>query len=250
MSRYYTEYILEVCIDSVESAIASQQGGASRVELCDNLFEGGTTPSAGIIQVVRKNIEIDLNVMIRPRGGDFLYSAYEFEVMKADIIMAKELGANGVVFGLLNADGSIDTARSAQLIELAKPLSVTFHRAFDMVSNPMAALNDLLELKVDRLLTSGLEATAYEGADLIAGLVNKAKNALIIMPGGGISEKNIAKIANITQCKEFHVTGRTVRPSGMSYHKEGVYMGGELRMSEFLNYFTDTERIRSIKGQL
>src|SRR5687768_8698169 len=135
---------IEVCIDSVQSAIEAQQGGANRVELCDNLFEGGTTPSAGAIAIARKNITIGLHVMIRPRGGDFYYSDIEFDCMKKDIQIAKELGADGVVFGLLTKDGRIDVARSKELTDLALPLQVTFHRAFDMTVDPVQALEDII----------------------------------------------------------------------------------------------------------
>ena len=241
---------IEVCIDSIESAIASQKGGAQRVELCDNLFEGGTTPSAGCIQVVRRNIDIDLYVMIRPRGGDFLYSDLEFEIMKQDIEFAKTAGADGVVFGLLNPDGAIDKRRTAELIQLARPLGVTFHRAFDMTPDPFQALDDLLELGVDRLLTSGQEATAFEGAELIGELVKKAGKKMSIMAGGGISAKNIGKIRNATGCQEFHVTGRMPQRSGMTYIKEGVYMGGELRMDEYVNTFTQSSAIMAIRGKV
>lgn len=156
---------LEICIDSVHSAIAAQEGGAVRVELCDNLFEGGTTPSAGCIQLVRENIHIDLNVIIRPRGGDFLYSPLEFEIMKQDIKIAKQLGANGVVLGILNKDGTIDQKRTAELIALARPMTVTFHRAFDVTRDPFEALEQLIDLGVDRILTSGQENTVLEGMD-------------------------------------------------------------------------------------
>lgn len=241
---------LEVCIDSIESAIASQRGGAKRVELCDNLFEGGTTPSAGCIKIVRKHIDIDLYVMIRPRGGDFLYSDLEFEIMKSDIRIAGELGANGVVFGLLNADGSIDKMRTAELIQLARPMGVTFHRAFDVTPDPFQALEDLMELGVDRLLTSGQEATAFEGAELISELVKRVNGSLSIMPGGGITEKNINKISKITGCKEFHVTGRVRKQSKMQYRKDGVYMGGELRMDEYSNACTNSGVIGAIREKL
>ncbi len=240
----------EVCIDSIESAIASQKGGAQRVELCDNLFEGGTTPSAGCIQIVRRNIDIDLYVMIRPRGGDFLYSDLEFEIMKQDIEIAKTSGANGVVFGLLNADGTIDKKRTAELIQLARPLGVTFHRAFDVTQDPYQALNDLLDLGVDRLLTSGQEATAFEGAELIGELVKKAESKISIMAGGGITERNISRIKDITGCGEFHVTGRAPKRSDMTFIKEGVYMGGELRMDEYANTFTHSDMIAAIRNKV
>src|SRR5688572_20212403 len=149
---------MEVCSDSVEGARAAQQGGAQQVELCDNLIEGGTTPSAGTIAVARQQLDIELNVMIRPRGGDFCYSELEFEVMKYDIQQARQLGANGVVIGLLNGDGSVDRERTEALVKLARPLRVTFHRAFDMSRDPQTALETLIELGLDRVLTSGQEA--------------------------------------------------------------------------------------------
>lgn len=241
---------IEVCIDSVESAIASQIGGADRVELCDNLFEGGTTPSAGCIRIVRRNIDIDLFVMIRPRGGDFLYSEIEFEVMKEDIKMAKDLGADGVVFGILKSDGTIDKQRSKELIELARPMGVTFHRAFDMTPDPFAALDVLMDLEVDRLLTSGQEPSAFEGAELISRLVKKAEGKIKIMPGAGIKEKNIHKIREITGCEEFHVTGRKARKSAMQFMKNDVFMGGELRLDEYVNTYTTSGLIKGIVSKV
>lgn len=238
--------VLEICIDSVESAIAAQQGGASRVELCDNLLEGGTTPSAGAIALARKNIGIDLNVIIRPRGGDFCYTEVEFEVMKYDIEGAKRLGANGVVIGLLNPDGSVDTVRTAALVELARPLSVTFHRAFDMLRNPHEALETLVSLGIDRVLTTGQESSALEGLDLITELVRQASDRIIIMPGlsGVISERNVQKIITGSGVKEIHTTASTPLESQMTYRNLRSFMGGELRPPEFSRMVTDPQRVR------
>ncbi|MBT4499813.1 MAG: copper homeostasis protein CutC, partial [Gemmatimonadetes bacterium] len=182
----------EACVDSVASSVAAQQGGADRVELCADLIEGGITPGAGTIQLVRSRLTIPLHLLIRPRGGDFCYTDDEFEVMCIDIEQARTLGAGGVVLGLLHPDGSIDRERTALLVEHARPLSVTFHRAFDMARDPHQSLNLLIDLGIDRLLTSGQEATALEGADLIAALVQQAQNRIAIMAGGGITEENAA----------------------------------------------------------
>lgn len=238
--------VLEICIDSVESAIAAQQGGANRVELCDNLLEGGTTPSAGTIALARKNIGIDLNVIIRPRGGDFCYTDVEFEVMKYDIEQAKQLGANGVVIGLLNPDGLVDVARTSALVELARPLSVTFHRAFDMSRDPYEALETLISLGIERVLTTGQESSALEGLDLITELVRQASNRIIIMPGlsGAISERNVKEIITQSGAKEIHTTASTPLESRMTYRNLHSFMGGELRPPEFSRMVTDPNRVR------
>ena len=186
--------ILEICIDSVASAIAAEQGGAARVELCQNLFEGGTTPSVGTVYRTLEQVGIKVNAIIRPRGGDFLYSDDEFAVMQHDIITLKEMGINGVVIGMLNADGTIDVGRSSQLIELARPLEVTYHRAFDVTADPFRSLDDIIGLGVERLLTSGQEPSVLEGVELIAELVRRAGDDIIIMPGAGITEKNLSLI--------------------------------------------------------
>lgn len=240
----------EVVVDSIHSALAAEEGGAKRVELCDNLFEGGTTPSAGTIEVVRKYLKIEVNVMIRPRGGDFLYSDLEFEIMKSDINLAKGLGVNGVVFGILTEDGSIDIARTKELIKLSRPLSVTFHRAFDMVQDPFKALEDLIKLKSDRILSSGQERTAMEGADLLKDLIVKSEGKIIIMPGGGITERNIKKISQITKAKEYHISGRKKVESKMNFRKSHVFMGGELRLDEYENSFADAGKISNFISNL
>jgi len=238
--------VLEICIDSVESAIASQQGGADRVELCDNLLEGGTTPSAGTIALARKNIDIDLNVIIRPRGGDFLYSDVEFQVMEYDVEQAKQLGANGVVIGILNQDGSVDVERTRTLVELARPLSVTFHRAFDVSRDPFEALEALVNLGIDRVLTTGQESSALEGLDLITDLVQTAADRIIIMPGGG-TERSVQKVVAQTGVKEFHLLGTRSVDSPMRHRNPRVFMGGELRPPEFTRLVTDANRVRAFR---
>jgi copper homeostasis protein len=240
--------ILEICIDSVHSAIAAQEGGADRVELCDNLFEGGTTPSAGCIELCRKHLQIGLFVIIRPRGGDFLYTDLEFEIMKRDIALAKNMGVDGLVIGILQSDGSVDKQRMSILMDLCYPLPVTFHRAFDMTTHPFQALEDIIELGAKRILTSGQERTALEGVDLLADLVKKVQNRIIIMAGGGISERNLSKIQQLTGIDEFHSTARTQQRSLMQYQPNHVFMGGELRVPEFVNSFADIEKIKRMKS--
>ena len=235
---------VEVCVDSVEGALAAQEAGADRVELCADLLEGGTTPSAGMIACTRDRITIGLHVIIRPRGGDFCYTPVEFEVMQHDIQVAKQLGANGVVIGILNEDGSIDTERSGKLIALARPMSVTFHRAFDMACDPHAALEDLVRLGIDRLLTSGQESSALEGLDLITALVEQAGNRIGIMPGGGVTERNIRKILAQSGAREVHISGRKSVESRMRYRNTRSFMGGALRPPEFSYSVTDADRVR------
>lgn len=237
---------LEICVDSIEGAMAAQVGGAQRVELCDNLLEGGTTPSAGMIALTRQQITIDLNVIIRPRGGDFCYTDLEYAAMKYDVLQAKQLGANGVVIGLLNPDGTIDKGRTAELMALARPLSVTFHRAFDMAIEPQQALEALIDLGVDRVLTSGQESSAWEGIDLITALVKQAGARIVIMPGGGVNERNLYKIVAQSGVKEIHLSARSAVESAMTYRRSHVFMGGTLRPPEFSRQTTDSERVKAI----
>ena len=239
--------IFEVCLDSVESALEAQAGGADRVELCDNLFEGGTTPSAGTIRLAREKLSIGLQVIIRPRGGDFCYSDVEMEVMKQDVITARELGADGVVIGILQPDGRVDKERCAELIGLAGDMNVTFHRAFDMTRDPFEALEDIISLGCSRILTSGQEATVPEGLDLLKKLVQKAGDRIIIMPGNGISERNLEKVIRETGASEYHIYIHSPRASAMEFRPDHIYMGGLLRQPEFFNQYTDRSRMNHMK---
>lgn len=244
------DFKLEICVDNVDSAINAEVAGANRIELCDNLLEGGTTPGYGTILSARNNLNIDINVLIRPRGGDFLYTDIEYDVMRRDIELCGEAGVNGIVIGILMPDGSVDLERTAKLIELAHPMSVTFHRAFDMCSNPMNALELIIASGAARLLTSGQENKAFEGSELIKKLREKAGDRLIIMPGSGINESNISHIAKETGAKEFHVTGRKLLDSEMVFRKEGITMGGISGYPEFSRKVVDPDVIRNIISHL
>lgn len=210
---------LEVCAGSTQSAIEGQKGGAIRVELCDNLSEGGTTPSLSQIEETRQLIDIQLNVLIRPREGDFLYSDLEFEIMKKDIHYCGQAKCDGVVFGILNADGSIDIQRNKELIEIARQynMSVTFHRAFDRCADLFQSLEDIIALGCNRILTSGGEKTAIEGKITIKQLIINAKDRIVIMSGGGINEENISELVKFTGLKEVHGSFRSRYTSKMSY---------------------------------
>lgn len=241
--------ILEVCIESAESAIAAEAGGANRVELCDNLMEGGTTPSAGMVALTLDRVSIDVLMMIRPRGGDFLYTDLEYEIMLKDIEVAKSLGVYGVVFGLLTPDGKVDKDRTAKLIEASRPLKVTFHRAFDMTVDPLEALEDLIELGVDRILTSGQESSTDQGLPLLAKLVEQANGRTIILPGCGINEDNIAELVASTGVDECHVTGKHQIPSQMTYTNSKVFMGVP-GAPEYEKTVVDPNRIRALRRQV
>ena len=220
-------YKFEICANSVASCIAAQDGGADRVELCAGIPEGGTTPSVGMIRCARESISIGLNVIIRPRGGDFLYSESEIREMVYDIEAAKELGVDGLVFGCLCPDGSVDMENMRLLMEAAGDTPVTFHRAFDHTSDPLKALEDIIELGCARILTSGCRPTAAEGAPLLAQLVEKAGDRIIIMPGCGVNEGNIAETARLSGAREFHFSAREPVESGMTFRNQDVVMGSE-----------------------
>jgi copper homeostasis protein len=218
--------LLEICAYSLESAITAQAGGADRIELCASPSEGGTTPSAGSIELARQHLKIALHVLIRPRGGDFLYTAREFAAMKQDIRLCQQLGVDGVAVGVLLPDGRVDRERSRELAELARPMSVTFHRAFDMTRDPLAALEDVVAVGCDRILTSGLASSAVEGARVISDLVERAGDRVMVMAGGGVNDANLALLAAQTQAREFHSSARTVIPSAMQYRNPQVALGG------------------------
>lgn len=243
-----TQLTIEICVNSAVSAIEAQKGGAHRVELCENLWEGGTTPSAGTIALARKHLTIQLFVIIRPRGGDFLYSDVEFEIMKHDLLTARQLGADGIVTGILTADGKIDKVRMQELKALAAPLPITFHRAFDMAADPFQALEDCIELGLDRILTSGQEKSAIEGMELIAGLVQKANGRIRIMPGSGINEKNVKKIIAATGVNEVHFSAMKTVDSEMAFRQSNVFMGGVMRPPEFMVTITDSAKVQRVKA--
>ena len=238
--------LIEACVTSVLSAINAEKGGALRVELCDNLIEGGTTPSRGTIALARKNLSIGLFVMIRPRGGDFFYSDLEFEIMKEDVKAARELGADGVVAGILLPDGKIDADRMAILNDLAGKMGFTCHRAFDMSVDKFNALEDLIGIGADRILSSGGSNKAPEGKELIRQLIEKANGRIMIMPGSGVNEETIVNLRDHTGAKEFHVTGRSLYPGGMIFRNPDVSMGDNITVPEYDQWITDPERIKKI----
>ena len=238
--------LVEICVDSLESALAAQRGGADRVELCDNLLEGGTTPSAGCITLARQRLKIGLQVIIRPRGGDFLFSDHDMDVMREDIRVSRQLGADGVVLGCLTAPADIDRQRTRELMELARPMNVTFHRAFDMCRDPQQGLEDLIALGIDRVLTSGQEASCLEGLELVAALQKQAAGRIIVMACGGITARNVRRIVDGTGVSEVHLSARESVESKMLHRNSRCFMGGALRPPEFSWKTTDEGAVRSI----
>lgn len=202
------KFKLEVIGFTIEGCGIAQSAGANRIELCDNPADGGTTPSYGFIKAARKVLQIELYNMIRPRGGDFFYSDEEFKIMKDDVKISKQLGCDGIVIGMLAKQNKIDKKRCAQLIGLAYPLGITFHRAFDRTVDPFEALEDAIEIGCERILTSGQKQNAVEGAELIKQLIEKADERIIIMPGAGVKSDNVIEIAETTAAVEFHASAR------------------------------------------
>ena len=237
--------VVEACVDAIDAALEAERGGAARIELCGELLQGGVTPSAGLIAAVWERIDIPLFVLVRPRTGDFLYSDDEVDVMRRDIEQVKTLGVEGIALGVLTADGDVDVDRLASLVDLVRPMSVTFHRAFDFVRQPDAALDALLELGVDRVLTSGGAPTAAEGVASIAALVRRVADRMIVMAGGSITAANVADIVAATGVREVHVRGAAQVDSAMRHRRNVVSLsrtgGGDYERS-----VTRAEEIRRV----
>lgn len=240
-------YKLEICCDTTESAISAMNAGADRIELCDNLPEGGTTPSYGSILAARDKLKIKLHVLIRPRNGDFLYTEPEMDIMMKDIELCRKTGVDGIVAGVLKRDGSIDIRRTSELVNAAGNMAFTFHRAFDLCVDAVKGLEDVIACGAGRLLTSGQQDKAVEGAGLISQLVTQAHNRITIMPGSGLDEQNIEQVAKQTGSSEFHMTARKEIVSSMFFRREGITMGGISGLSEYSRKVADTEKIKRIK---
>jgi copper homeostasis protein len=239
------EILIEICVDSVASAVAAERGGARRLELCSDLLEGGITPSAGMIEAVRAKVSITLQVMIRPRGGDFFYDADEFDIMRRDIATAKKLGADGIVLGILDADGNVDVSRSRELIELARPLDITFHRAFDMSADLFRSLEDICKAGANRILTSGGRPTALQGIKRIAEVVKIAKGRIAIMPGSGIKPENARRIVEESGAREIHAGLGSTVPGPMRFRNPQLSMGRAVER-EYQRTIVLEENVRSL----
>lgn len=248
------EFKFEICANSVESCLAAQEGGADRVELCAGIPEGGTTPSYGEIKLARKLLtKTKLHVIIRPRGGDFLYTPLEQERMEEDIRICRELGVDGVVFGCLTEEGEIDREANRRLVELARPMSVTFHRAFDRTADPMKALEDIISLGCNRILTSGQQPKAIDGINLLAQLEKKLKEyplpPIQLLAGSGVNEENIRQIFDATGIHEYHFSARVNVVSKMKHYNHEVYMGAK-GADESNSLVTSAEKVRNTIKQL
>ncbi|GAB4035576.1 copper homeostasis protein CutC [Spirosoma gilvum] len=236
--------LVEICAYSLTSCLTAQQAGAGRIELCGGLPEGGTTPSAGLIQLARQHLHIPFYVMIRPRGGDFLYSNHELSVMQADIQMAKTLGADGIVLGILNADGTVDEDQTRNLIELANPLPVTFHRAFDMTRDPLEALEAVIRTGAERILTSGQHPTAEQGIAILRQLTQQAAGRIEIMAGAGVNANN-AKLLIEAGVDALHLSGGQKEDSHMHYRHPSVSMASAIP-GEYDYIEANEEKIRAV----
>ena len=239
-------YIIEIATSDFLTTKSAVEGGADRIELCANLAEGGTTPSYAHIKKCREAFDVLLYPIIRPRGGDFLYNKDEFEMMRNDIKLCKELGCDGVVIGLLNIDGSIDSTGTAELIELSYPMGVTFHRAFDRCKDAFIALEELIEIGCERILTSGQMPSVVDGADLVTALNKKADERIIIMPGSGVRKENIKMLAEKTGCTEFHSSLRGKTKSLMQFIHPGFINSEE----SYMNNEISPDEVRALRNML
>ena len=244
-------YVIENCANGAESALRAQEGGADRVELCAGIPEGGTTPSAGEIVKARQLLtDTRLHVIIRPRGGDFCYTPDELDIMAYDIGVARKVGADGVVMGVLRPDGTVNIEAMRRLMDAAQGMSVTFHRAFDVCRNPFEAMEEIIGLGCDRILSSGQEPTAEKGMALLGQLNGRAAGRIIIMPGCGVNAGNIVRIARATGCGEFHFSGRSEVASAMRYRNPRVSMSGTEGSDEYGRLLTDPAKIRAAREAL
>jgi copper homeostasis protein len=240
------KYIIEIATSDFITTKAAVEGGADRIELCANLAEGGTTPSYGHIRKCRETFDVLIYPIIRPRGGDFLFTEEEFSIMLQDVQLCKQLNCDGVVIGLLNKDGSIDIKRIAQLLEAAYPLGVTFHRAFDRCSNPFEALEQLIQIGCERILTSGQKPSAPDAVDMIEQLNREANDRIIIMPGSGVRKENIKMIAEKTGCTEFHSSLRSKQKSEMEFVHPSFAGDDE----SYTNNYIWAEEVRAFRNAL
>lgn len=237
-------FILEGCVDSVESAISASQGGANRLELCSNLIIGGTTPSPCLFTQIKKLCKTKIHVLIRPRYGDFCYSDYEYKTIKEEICMFNQLGADGIVIGILKPDGNLDIDRLEKLIELAKNMSITLHRAFDVCVNPFEALAQAKQLNIQTILTSGQKNSCLEGKELISELVKKSEGKIDILVAGGVNAKVIKQLYPFTKATSYHMSGKIIKDSAMIYQKKEVSMGLP-SFSEYQIWQTQKEAIQN-----
>lgn len=236
-------HLLEVCADSVQSAIAAQEGGADRIELCSALVIGGLSPSPAMFQQVRENTDIQIRVLLRPRFGDFCYDEYEFQTLKEEVRQFRELGADGVVIGILKPDGTLNMEQMEELVRAADGIGITMHRAFDVCRDPYEALEQCVSLGIDTILTSGQKSSAWEGRELLAELVRRSDRRIDILAGAGIGPSVIRELAEYTGVRSFHMSGKKVLDSRMEFRREGVPMGIP-GFSEFEIWQTDAEQVR------
>jgi len=238
--------LLEVCVDSFQSALNAKRGGADRLELCSNLIIGGTTPSLELLKKIKNEIDIKVNVLIRPRFGDFYYDDYEFEIICADINSVKALGADGIVIGVLNPDGSLDSERMEKMMEISGDMNVTLHRAFDMTKDMFKTLEEAKRLGINTILTSGGENKAIDAIDILGNL-SKCSGSVDIMAGSGINADIIAEFMKETDIKSYHMSGKFEKQSKMVYRKSGLSMGLDM-MSEYIIWECDEREIAKAKN--
>lgn len=242
-------YVLEACVDSVQSAIEAEKGGADRVELCGNLIIGGTSPEKSLVEQIKKHTNLEIRALLRPRFGDFCYDEYEFEMMKADVQMYRELGVDGIVTGILTPDGTLNMQRMKELVSLAGNMDVALHRAFDVSWDPYVTLEQAISLGLKTILTSGQMNSAWAGRDLLANLVESSEGRIEILAGAGITPEIIEKLIPYTKVNAYHMSGKIVKDSRMDFKREGVSMGFP-GFSEFEIWQTDGAKIREAREVL